>query len=387
MLKIIFINTYPLYSRKIPQYDPGEDDFFLFGMGKFIAEESYKRNYPVKFEMWRMDLRITAKMEKEINGIFCRIFPSKRYKMLEEFSYLLFKELKKISNDENLVIHFMGVHSFAYHLFALAARSRNIISTHLGGANPLYKFQEMNNKISILTYLLEKYLLLKPYNHFVSLSETEVSYFKKLKKSALHFPIFGIPNVHLLEIKDRNGCRNKLNLPLDKKIILQVGRATIERGFDWILEILEDKSYPNDWEFVFVGIHEEDDYYKELVKLGFNVKGYSLTQELNLYYNAADVLIYLPNGKMDLNFAGTSYVPIEAMACGTPVVATTFHHFPGSEVKEVSRIPRKKDEVIPMISSLLNENISREYVREIALKYFSWDTVLDMYWKLYTNKN
>lgn len=387
MLKVIFINIFPLYSRKIEQYEPGHKDFFLFGMGRFMAEEFIEKDYPASFENWRMDLRISSIMEEEFDGIKCRIFPSKKYKMLGEFSYLLFKELKKISGDKKLIIHFMGVHSFAYHLFAFAAKNRNLISTHLGGPHPLYKFQEMNNKISILAYLLERYLLLKPYNHFVSLSETEVSYFKKLKKSVLHFPIFGIPNVHILEIRDPNECRDKLNLPLDKKIILQVGRATKERGFDWIIEILKDEKFTNKYKFVFAGIHEEDEYYKELKELNQFIVGYLRTEELVYYYNSADLLIYLPNGKMDLLFAGTSYVPVEALACGTPVVATTFVSFPGTEVAEVSRIPKVKADVIPQIKDILSKNISRKRCREIALQYFSWENVLAMYWELYNRKN
>ncbi len=86
---------------------------------------------------------------------------------------------------------------------------------------------------------------------------------------------------------------------------------------------------------------------------------------------------------MDLNFAGTSYVPLEAMVCGTPVVATTFHHFPGDEVEEVSRIPNRKKDVIPMIEELLAANVSRQRCREIVLKEFSWDNVIEKHWKLY----
>jgi len=387
MTRIIFINTYPLYSRKILQYDPGKDDFFLFGMGRFIAEESYKRNYPVKFEIWRMDLRITAKMEKEINGIFCRIFPSKEYPILNEFSYDLYRELVKIKNEDNVVLHFMGVHSHQYNLYAFAARNLTIIATHLGGQNPLYKLREEKNKVSYVSYFLEKYFFLRFYDHFVSMSAVEIDYFKKMNKSAVHSPIFGIPNLYLLNIQDRTQCRKSLNLPLDKKIILQIGRANENRGFQWILEILKENNYPNNWEFVFAGIHKEDEYYNELVATGLHITGYSSTKELNLYYNAADVLIYLPNGKMDLNFAGTSYVPIEALACGTPVVATTFHHFPGSEVKEISRIPRTKDDVVPMISSLLSEKVARKYCRAIAIRYFSWDNILEMYMNLYFPSN
>ena len=383
MLKIVFINRYPLYSRKIDAYEPGEDAFYLFGMGQFIADEFRKRGYPVKFENWRMDLRLQKTMEKEVNGIYCRIFPAKELRLLSEFSIPMLKALRQARKEKEVVFHFMGVHLLAYHVYAAAVSRRTIIATHLGGPNPFYKFYSMGNRISLSYYLLERYLLLKPYNHFVSISTEEANYFNRVRKPVTRMPIVGVPNVHLLTIRDRAKSRKLLGLPVHKRIILQVGRAMEDRGFDWILDILRSQNYNRDYHFVFAGVHEEDDYYKPLVDQNQHVTGYLTIRELAEYYNAADVLIYLPHGKMDLKFAGTSYVPLEALVCGTPVVATTFVSFPGPDVVEVSRIPKTKEDVMPCVEDILRANINRERCREIALKYFSWDSVLEKYWRLY----
>jgi glycosyltransferase involved in cell wall biosynthesis len=105
--------------------------------------------------------------------------------------------------------------------------------------------------------------------------------------------------------------------------------------------------------------------------------------ELPDYYNAADMVYYFLKDQENIDFAGTSYVPLEALACGTPVVSNSFHHFPGNEVAEVSRIPKIWEEVIPMIENLVNANVSRERCREIVLKHFSWNNVVEKHWEIY----
>jgi glycosyltransferase involved in cell wall biosynthesis len=383
MLKVIFINLYTLYDKDIPLYYPGSDAFFRFGMGAFIAEEFTLRNYPLTFENWRMDLRIGEYMEKTVDGLKCRVFPSKRRKWLSEYSASLFKALKNEAGNKEVVFHFIGAHNRIYHLMARVVRKNKIISTHIGGANPYWLYKNERSKKALINYLLEKIVLLKPYDHFLSSSRSEIQYFEMLRKGASHLPVFGIPMLDQLTIRNRCDERRQLGLPLDKKILLQVGRATKARGFDWIIPILDELKNVEDYFFVFVGVHEEDEYYQELKERKVYLRSYLPRQELAPYYNAADVLFYLPNGKMDLEFAGTSYVPLEALACGAPVVATTLRHFPGAEIEYVARIPEKKEDVIPMIQEILSLNISRQRCREVVLKHFSWDNVIAKHWQIY----
>lgn len=382
-MRVIFINLYTQYNKDKKVYHPGTDAFFRFGMGSFVADECMKRGLEILFENWRMDLRIAITMEKDVDGIRCRIFPSRRVKWLGEYSSEMVKAFKEYAGRKDVVFHFMGMHNRIYHYYTRFIKKNKIIATHLGGSNPLWSFKNEHSIKAFANYMLEKWFLIRPYDHFFTMSRTEADYFAMLKKKVTLMPIFGIPMPETLEIRDRAEQRKRLGLPLNAKILLQVGRATKERGFEWIIDMLDQEMEEFFW--VFVGIGEEDEFYPSLIKRNVWVKNYMLRTELVQYYNAADLLYYLPNGKMDLQFAGTSYVPIESMACGTPVIASTFHHFPGNEVKEVSMIPEKKDDVIPMIRQLLNKNISRERCREIAFKYFSWDYVINKYSEQYTH--
>jgi glycosyltransferase involved in cell wall biosynthesis len=385
MIKVVFLNQYTLYNRNVPLYDVGTDVFYSFGMGEFIADEFFKRNYDVTFETWRMDLRIAEVMEKRINNLTCRVFPSRLINKFGEYSKELVHALKTEAENPAVVFHFMSNHSLHFHCYALLVRKRTIVATHLGGSNPLWKYQKYKKFVSLVYFWLERYLFLKSYNHFITMSSAEAEYFRKLNISVVHTPIFGISKAEMFIIKDRQSCRERLGLPLDKKILLQVGRAESARGFDWIIELLDHFKKDPAYHLVFVGIHKEDEYYPELASRCNSIIDYLHHTDLVDYYNAADLLYYLPHGELDLAFAGTSFVPIEALACGTPVVATTFHHFPGNEVHEVSRIPKTKEQIIPMFEELLAANVPRHRCREIALKYFSWDEVVKIHWDLYNN--
>lgn len=386
-MKVIFLSKFNGYDKDVEVYRPGTDGFYQFGMGKFIAEEFYARNYPVKFENWRMDIRINNVMEKNIGGILYRIYPSKRIKMFGEYSKELVEAFKKESRNKDVIFHFMPNHPLNYHYFARLVKHNKIVATHIGGSNPYWKYKVEGRRKSLIYYYLEKYYFLKSYDHFITMCKPEVEYYKRVKKPVAHMPIFGISREMQFIIKSREECRKKLGLPLDKKILLQVGRAIKARGFDWIMDLIEHYKGRDEYFLVFAGVDKSGEYHKYLVDKECYVTPYLPHRELPDYYNAADLLYYLPHGEMDLNFAGTSYVPLEALACGTPVVATTFHHFPGDEVHEVSRIPKCKEDVIPMIEDLLAADVSRERCREIALKYFSWDKVVEKHWKIYNNES
>lgn len=383
-MKVIYINTLSSY-RKGDVYKPGSDAFYLFGLGQFFGREFMNRNFQVSVENWRVDARIDIIMEKNIDGIYCRIFPSKTFfKPFGEFSFDLLKALLKEAKCPDTVFHFIPTHLFSYHLYASFLGRLRAIATHCGNPNPLWRYEQKKRLKYLFFYYAEKYLFLRNYKSIFTISRAEVEYYNKTNTPVQHMATHGIAREYQFIIKERDECRKLLDIPLDKKIILQVGRAVEYRGFDWMLNVIDYYSDKDDYLLIFLGINKWDPYYHELIKRKCLVKEHMNHTDLVDYYNAADVLIFFYVGDKVLTFGGPGFVPIESLACGTPVVATSLHHIDDTRVTEVARIPKKEEDVIPMIEELLSANISREKCREIALELFSWDTIIDKYWEKYT---
>lgn len=386
-MKVVFISSFTAYNKKNPFYLPGTDGFFSFGMGQFIAKEFIRRKFNIDFEIWRSDQRIKEPTERIVEQIYCRIFPGYRLPRIGEFSFSLLHRLIIEAKSCDTVFHFMPNHNIVFHLYAMFLRKRRVISTHIGGANPRWNFHHTGSVYSYINMTLEHYLWLRSYSCTITICSEEAAYYEAFRRPVLQMPILGIANIDKFYIRDRVESRKELGWPLDKKILLQVGRATLSRGFDWIVKLLDHYQDREGYLIVFVGISEMDEYYSKVVERNVVVYPYTDQAILSTYYNAADLLFYLPHDEMNLTFAGTSYVPIEALSCGTPVIATTLHHIPDERTAQISRNPSCFDDVPTMIEDLLSSPLSRELCRSIALQYFSWDAVLEKHLKCYLGLN
>ena len=124
---------------------------------------------------------------------------------------------------------------------------------------------------------------------------------------------------------DKNDAKDLLNIPRLSKVILFVGRIDPIKGIDVLVKAFTMLNSSDDIRLYIVGgNYEENDYYKDIEIL---VRETDLMEKvvftgsvpqssLRDYYNAADVFV-LPS-----HYESLGFVAIEAMACGTPVVAS-----------------------------------------------------------------
>ncbi|MFH0955499.1 MAG: glycosyltransferase family 4 protein [Candidatus Micrarchaeota archaeon] len=127
---------------------------------------------------------------------------------------------------------------------------------------------------------------------------------------------YGLDSVHVpfavdfsvFKPADQKKSRQQTGLPLDKKIVLFVGRPDYSKGFD-VAEKLA-KQNP-DWHFVSVT-------FPKAQSDCIDCRGPFDSKTVAQYYAACDAVLF-PS-----RFEGFGFVTLEALACNRPVVTTDF---------------------------------------------------------------
>lgn len=105
-------------------------------------------------------------------------------------------------------------------------------------------------------------------------------------------------------LPDPLAARKELGLPTDKKLVLSISTSSPRKNLAMVRSVMQ--SLGSDYALVRVG-----------PKVGESITFSNLTDEkLNLVYNACDVLLFPTLEE------GYGYPPLEASACGLPVVAS-----------------------------------------------------------------
>ncbi|MFZ2339165.1 MAG: glycosyltransferase family 4 protein [Bacteroidales bacterium] len=366
------------------EHQPDSDYFYFIGYSGMVAN-IIKPSLPNNsFEVWRLDNRIDKLRTREIRGILGKIYPLRCF-LSKDLTYnaQLISELWAEAKGCNLVFVFSGIHSFFYILLSMLFRRIPKIVIQLGGANSYYKYKISKSKVSLLYSLIERKLYIRNIDHARLFTEAEKQYFLKETSPDVicDFPVLPV-DLTLMQPIDKNTARKYLNISPEDKFIYQTGRAFSNKGTDitisvW-LRFLKDKGI----KLILTGIHESDELYDLVKSSGVDFRPVVPRDDLPYWYSAADVYLYPPFDDETLNFGGYGLAPLEALACGTPVVGTTMINFPDFEknkkrIKEVCIIPKNEEEIASGVFQFLNCPPSRESCRSLVKDYFSKESVAD----------
>ena len=123
--------------------------------------------------------------------------------------------------------------------------------------------------------------------------------------------------------KDQKECREKLNLPLDRKIVLYAGHLYKWKGVQCLAEA--SQNFSEDVKFYFVGGTVEDikKFRVKNLKLSIKLIGHRPQAEMPYWLKAADVLVLPNTAKTDISRYWTSPMKMfEYMASNRPIVAS-----------------------------------------------------------------
>lgn len=150
------------------------------------------------------------------------------------------------------------------------------------------------------------------------------------------------------DIKDsQEECRRKLNLPLNKKVVLYTGHLFAWKGVDTLADA--SRYLPDEVEIYFVGGTDKDiKRFRSKYSKANNIKiiGHRLHSEIPYWQKAADILVLPNTAKEDISKYWTSPMKMfEYMASGRPIVASDLPSL-GEIFRDFSRNPKEGNTVL-----------------------------------------
>lgn len=373
-------------------YDPNIPDFESRHYGGWATNFARKTlEYTDKYEIedWKIynpkhygNYGISV---REKYGITFKLFPATKIGS-RYFSIPLHKEIiKRIKDKEKILVHLQTAHKIWAYLIILQCKKIPIVYTPRSGAPPIEKFKLNKNPLYLPMQLID--LIALKYIDFVFAGSIgELNYLKKVGFYNTRLERTTGIDLGNCKILDKNEIRKELRLPLDKKILVFIGRYIKWKGADTVVEAYKKLKRIFDIEMIFIGGNESHPFYDDIIESGAIEVGYiPRDSEVSKsgptvvkYLNAADVFIYPVFLKDIILFSGLGATPTMAMAMNVPVVSTNLINFHGTieERKRLGLIPTSKEDVVRCVAEIFEHPERFKGAREIAKKYFTWERVL-----------
>jgi glycosyltransferase involved in cell wall biosynthesis len=332
-------------------------------------------------ECWRPYWNfIGKKYEKTFDGILHKVYPSKFIRIPKMESWLwssdYLKDLKlRIKSKEKILLHIHDGHTnfITWLLLKLKPLNVPVLYQHRGHwfSNFDYKFRRKN---PLFLYTYKKQIKIFKYiSHYFSGSRFEYDFLiNELKIKKVSFYMDGIDFDYFVP-GDKIEARKKINLPLDKKIILYVGRFDVANGVESLLNMFKKlKNNKYNVELLLVGGYKHNALYQTAKDAGAILVERVHEHKLKDYYQASDIYCLAANDILYQRFAGFGSTPIQSLACGVPVLSFNINHLPGSmdEINKIGRIFNSEDEMYKNAIYML-ENIEEfRDCRSVAKKYY-----------------
>ncbi|WP_345955331.1 glycosyltransferase family 1 protein [Mucilaginibacter sp. PAMB04168] len=197
---------------------------------------------------------------------------------------------------------------------------------------------------------------------------------------------------------EKKVARKSLGLDANKHIILQLGRMVPRKGVDNVIRSLSYLKDPQSVQLLIVGGESEIPNPAESPELGrlqkiaaehgvemcIKFTGRKSREQLKFYYAAADIFISTPW------YEPFGITPLEAMACGTPVIGSNVGGIKYTVVDgETGALvpPEDPSALAGKIEELVSDAKQLQVLGQNALKrvnnYFTWSHVTDKLAALY----
>ena len=356
MTKVIHIIHHSLsFALPIEKLEIGIFDSWAARVGKRIIEETNE----FSVECFTPERSFKDIEVKEKNGITFKVFPSFALRSGYEISLPLLREIKRVSKQEKVILHLHGLHYPFISLISRLFSSLPVVIQH-HGESPFPRIKTFFEPFT-----------LKRVSRVLAISKAEIEYISGILPTE-RFLLQGMGvDFDFCQPTERKKAREMLNLPQDKKLLLYVG-APYKIKWREMLDAVKSLKDKFDVDMLLID-RGENEMFDEVKKMGGIALAPVPRDKMPLYYSAADAYI-LNATDMIAKWGGIGIAPVEAVACGTPMVSTNLIHFPTEEWTGIGTIPNGNLEA--SIKEVLDAPEKFRNCRELAMKHYEWKNII-----------
>jgi glycosyltransferase involved in cell wall biosynthesis len=384
MYKVVYIDRISTHSPEIPSNIKDGDNYFTIGWGGINARKFKEYNSDVKVECWKTDWKASKIYEKEISGVQFIIFPAIYIKYLGDYSRSLLKRLKKeLNKNENIIINISSFRHLLFYILALKLKDFPLVVQNNGESSTFYKVK-ISKGIKKFFYLLQMPLEKKSFKNIdlLYILDERLKEFLPQTRARIKKQTLGVMPERFIPLNKKE-AKKLLNLDTDKKYLLYVGKLNYTKSPDMLIDIFKDlKKHRDDIELLIVGTDHKDPLINYAKEAGAQVSGRILHTEIYKYLSAADVYI-LPKYSVEHIFGGIGLLPVEALLCNTPIIGGSLENFPREFRESVGLAVSEKEEMKNAIIKIIDKEITFDNLREIAIEYYSWESIMTNTFKDY----
>ncbi len=378
-MKIIVIGEgFPKHSEKIQ---------FLNGWGTRFARNLIKHRPDLEIECWNYynpkHYPNLGRYQEFEGGIKLVQFPAN--KIFGKYTSLeMLNELNvRIKSGEKIIVHLQRVHTILTYMISVICRNTPLLCQQRGpDSPPMWRFKFYPHPGFFFLSIMN-HVSLKNIDHVFASAIGSVRYLKhKIGSDRVEHLKGGGFRFDSFKVKSKSELRKELSLPLDKKLMIHVGRfvkSSVDKGIPIIIQVSETlKNKSDEFEFVFIGGNEKQELYNDIVSTGAITIGRIPVADVRKYINACDIYLLPTVDKRLIPYADVASAMVEAWAFNIPVVSPLLIHFLGNveEQKKLGLKTKNKDDVLKAIKFILNNYNYFNKTRSIVKKYYNWNSIL-----------
>jgi glycosyltransferase involved in cell wall biosynthesis len=338
-----------------------DDDFYyVASWAGTIARRLKKFNPNLNIEVWRAEPDFSHVAQRDIFSIRAVIFPYKGVLVRNLLTYAMYKQIKLLKREANIIIHLHDLFNFRFVLFlSIVLPQVKLILSHHGGILPkkgslkdiLFRYVYKNSRIA----------------HITILTPAARNYISSIKD---HPPLTFLPvgaDFEQFKQINKREIRKELGLDQDKIYGIYVGSFYRLKSVDLILETYRELKLKYNFSVIFVGGENtpDNELFDEVVDSGCPWFGKNPWTDMVKYYNAADFYIH---PAFHPSFGGIDVSWMEALACNIPVLSPQLHYL-DFDFQRIGIAIDSKNEILKKTEMMIKNCHYFTDCREIALKH------------------